>query len=92
MLGWILFGTWVALASLGAFAATLADKRRAQRGGRRIREADLLVLALIGGSPGMAAGMAWARHKTSKIPFLAKFALLVAIQGVVLFLAIRSTT
>lgn len=45
------------------------DKLRAEHGRRRIREADLLALALVGGSPGAYAGRALFRHKTRKQPF-----------------------
>ena len=46
-----------------------SDKCRAVAGRRRIREADLLGLALIGGSPGASAARRMFRHKTRKEPF-----------------------
>jgi uncharacterized membrane protein YsdA (DUF1294 family) len=45
------------------------DKQRAITGARRISEADLLFLALIGGSIGALVGRQLFRHKTRKQPF-----------------------
>ena len=59
-----LLGIWAAAMSLAAFCAMGFDKRRARRGGRRVPEKTLLMLALLGGSPGAVAGMHCFRHKT----------------------------
>ena len=45
------------------------DKIQAQGGARRVSEATLLRLALIGGMPGAYAARAVFRHKTRKQPF-----------------------
>lgn len=45
------------------------DKARARQSGRRVPERDLLMLALIGGSPAAFAARAMLRHKTVKEPF-----------------------
>ena len=45
------------------------DKRRAVRGGRRIREKTLLGCALLLGGPGALAGMGVFRHKTRRLRF-----------------------
>lgn len=52
-----------------AFAAFGLDKARAEAGRRRIAESTLLLLALVGGSPGAWAGRRAFRHKTRKQPF-----------------------
>lgn len=52
----------------------------------RIPEISLLALALVGGSPAAALTMLILTHKTSKASFLLNFALVVAIQGVALYL------
>lgn len=45
------------------------DKQKAIHGNRRIPEADLLGLALIGGTPGAFLARHLFRHKTRKEPF-----------------------
>ncbi|MBQ1838102.1 MAG: DUF1294 domain-containing protein [Ruminococcus sp.] len=53
-----------------AFCMTVFDKRRAIRGGRRVRESTLLTVAAIGGSVGMFLTMRAIRHKTRKKKFM----------------------
>lgn len=59
----------VLLVNMVSFALFGIDKGRARRGMRRIRERDLLGMALLGGSPGAFAGRHIFRHKTRKQPF-----------------------
>lgn len=56
------------------------DKQRAIAGERRIAEADLLGLALIGGSPGALLARRWFRHKTRKEPFSTQLMLIAVVQ------------
>ena len=56
------------------------DKQRAIAGHRRIPEADLLWLALIGGTPGAFVARQLFRHKTRKEPFSTNLMLIAAIQ------------
>jgi uncharacterized membrane protein YsdA (DUF1294 family) len=56
------------------------DKRRAVAGERRIRESDLLGLALIGGSPGALLARRLFRHKTRKEPFSTQLFVILALQ------------
>lgn len=56
------------------------DKQASVRGERRVSEADLLGLALIGGSPGAFVARRRFRHKTRKEPFSIRLNLIAAIQ------------
>lgn len=55
---------WFAAASLLAFSLMGFDKRRAKRGGRRVRERTLFLAAALGGGAGAVVGMYFFRHKT----------------------------
>ena len=57
------------------------DKRRARAGARRISEADLLGLALIGGTPGALLARRMVRHKTRKQPFSTQLMLIASVQA-----------
>lgn len=62
-----------AIASIASFALYGLDKAAAVRGARRVPEATLHLLALVGGWPGALAGQLAFRHKTRKQPFRAVF-------------------
>ncbi|MEO8547391.1 MAG: DUF1294 domain-containing protein [Sphingomicrobium sp.] len=65
------------------------DKQRARAGERRISEADLLMMALIGGSPAALLARHLFRHKTRKEPFTTQLFVIVALQlGALIGLAI----
>lgn len=72
---------WLVAVNLAAASAYAWDKRRAVRGGRRVPEAVLLGLALLGGSPAAALAMGLLRHKTRKVPFLVAFAVVLLVQA-----------
>ena len=59
------------------FLVYAIDKSKARRGSRRIPEATLHLLELLGGWPGAFAAMAIVRHKNKKASFLLVFALVV---------------
>jgi uncharacterized membrane protein YsdA (DUF1294 family) len=65
---------WIVLAvyagtSLATFLAFAWDKWSARRGGRRVPEATLHFLELLGGWPGALAGQRWLRHKSAKVSY-----------------------
>ena len=64
----------------------LADKFRARKNLWRIPEFRLILIAAIGGSIGVYAGMQLARHKTKHAKFFIGVPLILAIQVVVLVL------
>ena len=76
----------VALIALNVFTMLCfwQDKQRAIAGRRRIAEADLLGLALIGGSPGALLARRMFRHKTRKQPFSTWLFLILALQACIL--------
>ncbi|MEN9718691.1 MAG: hypothetical protein RIQ99_1569 [Pseudomonadota bacterium] len=60
------------------------DKRQARLGRRRIPEATLLGLALIGGTPAAFAARRVLRHKTRKQPFSTGLWVIAILQAAVL--------
>jgi uncharacterized membrane protein YsdA (DUF1294 family) len=72
----------VALGVINAWTMLLfwLDKQRARAGGWRIPEANLLGLALIGGTPGALLARSMFRHKTRKQPFGTVLYFIVAVQ------------
>lgn len=64
------------------------DKFRAIKQRRRIPENTLFFLAFIGGSIGLLAAMILFTHKTSKSSFIVKFAAIVLIQLLIIYLKV----
>lgn len=69
----LLLFAWLALLSAATFALYAVDKAAARRGGRRIPEATLHLLALCGGWPGALLARRLLRHKTAKAGFTLLF-------------------
>lgn len=67
-----------------SFAAFGIDKMKAEAGRWRISESTLLMLALVGGSPGAYAGRATFRHKTRKQPFSGQLHGIAVFQALIL--------
>ncbi|WP_447726237.1 DUF1294 domain-containing protein [Sphingomonas koreensis] len=72
---------FLALVNLVTLLSFRHDKLRAMQGKRRVREADLLGLALIGGSPAALLARRLFRHKTRKQPFSTLLLLIVGVQA-----------
>lgn len=74
---------WIYLILINAIAYLLmtADKARARRGGRRIRERTLLLAAAAGGSPGAWIAMRTRRHKTKHAAFAVGIPLLCLVHA-----------
>ncbi len=70
--------------NFAAFAAFGIDKAKAERGAWRVQESTLLLLALIGGTPGAYAGRQLFRHKTRKQPFSSQLFSIAVLQVVAL--------
>jgi uncharacterized membrane protein YsdA (DUF1294 family) len=79
-----LFWTLLAL-NIFTFFIYGSDKLFAQAGAWRVRERTLLVLALIGGSPGALAAMRIFRHKTKKPLFGLLFVVILLVQLALLY-------
>ena len=73
---------WVALTSVLAFALMGTDKSRSIRRQYRIPERVLIGLAIIGGSPGVLAGMLFFRHKTRHSKFRIGIPLIMLAQAI----------
>ncbi len=87
--GHIWLAAYIALASVFSFALFGIDKKRAERGGRRISIAGLLLSAAAGGSPGAIIGMFAFRHKTKKNYFFIGLPMILLVQILLLFLAMN---
>ena len=74
----------LAAINLATFALIGLDKALARRGAQRIREATLLWLALLGGTPGAYAARRLFRHKTRKQPFSSRLFAIAVIQSTVM--------
>lgn len=61
------------------------DKWRAKRGAWRVRERDLFLVAVAGGSLGGLLGMYLFRHKTQHLKFKLGFPLIILLQLGLLF-------
>ena len=65
----IILAAYLLLINLDAYLLMRADKRRARQKRRRIPEAALFLVAILGGSPGIMLAMRRFRHKTLHASF-----------------------
>ncbi|WP_127114705.1 DUF1294 domain-containing protein [Shimia sediminis] len=78
--------TWLLVVNAITLLVFGWDKLSARAKWRRIPEATLLTLALIGGSIGARAGQKVFRHKTTKQPFARKLSAILILHGVLFIL------
>ena len=71
---------YLILLNAAAYFIMLADKQKARKKKWRIPESTLITLALLGGSPGILAGMYAFRHKTRHIKFTLGVPLILVLQ------------
>lgn len=71
---------YIAAISLFAVIQTIFDKRRAVRGGWRVKESSLLLTAVLGGSVAMLLTMLVIRHKTRKKKFMLGIPVIIILQ------------
>lgn len=72
---------WYLLIACGITAlVTVFDKIQAIRGGFRVPEKTLFLLALLGGGAGLWCGMYFVRHKTRKPAFVILAPLITLVQ------------
>ena len=78
MLTYLLY--YLAFVNFLLFVLMGVDKAKAKRGSRRVPEATLFFLAVVGGSPGGMLGMAAFRHKTLHRSFRVGFPVILIAQ------------
>ena len=71
---------WLAAINVAGFALMGLDKWKAKRGAWRIPEKTLFLVALLGGTPGVMAGMRCFRHKTKHWQFSKGLPVLLTVQ------------
>ena len=84
----MVFFVYLAAINLVLFAVMGLDKARARRRARRVPEATLFFLALIGGALGGTLGMLAFRHKTRHASFFIGFPVMLAVQAALMVPAV----
>lgn len=75
-----LFFAYLLIVNAAGFLSMLVDKFKAKKNAWRIPEANLMVIALLGGSIGSLLGMYTVRHKTKHKKFTIGIPLILAVQ------------
>ena len=83
-----LLSGWILVCSVASFVLMAVDKRAARSQLTRIRETSLLTLAAVGGWPGTVAGMLVFRHKSQKMSFRVRCALVSALNAWLVWLVV----
>ncbi|MDO4749942.1 MAG: DUF1294 domain-containing protein [Eubacteriales bacterium] len=80
---------WLLIINLVELAVMGIDKLLSKRGSRRVPEATLFLMALIGGSLGGILGMYTFRHKTKHKTFVIGFPMILVLQIALAILLVR---
>lgn len=75
---------YLILINLTLFLTMAIDKSSAKRSARRVPEATLFLMALLGGSVGGIAGMYTFRHKTKHMSFVIGFPAILLLEAALL--------
>ena len=79
------------VANLLGFMIAAYDKRRAITAGRRVSEANLFIIALVGGAVGVYLAMKLFRHKTRKAAFVFGIPVLIIVNlALYIYLTLRA--
>lgn len=76
----VIIAAYFLIINIIGFAMAFSDKRKAEKGRRRIPEATLFGVSFIGGSIGMFVGMKKFRHKTKQKRFMIGIPLMIVCQ------------
>jgi len=86
---WILV-IYLAAINLALFCTMAIDKALAKKDARRVPEATLFLLCLLGGGIGGIAGMWLCRHKTRHISFVVGFPVILLLEiALAVFLIVK---
>jgi len=77
---------WAFGANVSAFVIWFVDKHQARKGGWRVPERTLHVMAILGASPASLAAMSILRHKTQKRFFTILYSVLLVVHIAVFLL------
>lgn len=76
----VIAAAYFLIINIAGYAMAFSDKRKAERGKRRISEPTLFFISFIGGSVGMLIGMKKFRHKTKQKRFMVGIPLIIICQ------------
>lgn len=83
------FALYLCLVNLIALIMTVADKKKACKGKRRISEKSLMLISALGGAMLMYITMLLIRHKTKHIKFMLGLPLITTLQICALYFIIE---
>ncbi|MGN1303921.1 MAG: DUF1294 domain-containing protein [Oscillospiraceae bacterium] len=76
----VIIAAYFLIINITGFAMAFFDKRKSEKGKRRISEPTLFFVSFIGGSIGMLIGMKKFRHKTKQKRFMIGIPIMIVLQ------------